>query len=370
MLPELLSRTPWKQAAAKIRQDMKSFNIAAFRAQELPTEDHIRRRWPRPYAEPAISIVCMVYNQAAYIHDTLRGFLIQDTDFPFEIIIHDDVSTDGTREIINEYAAHYPNIIRTILQTENQYSKYPSSVFLFPARIARGRYLSLCEGDDFFIDAGKLQTQYDHATQHPECKLFFHPYIEYNCLSNPPTQQAVPPEAIHQETHTPAKAIIKTGGGTIHTTTMLLDRSVVDELPDWYRECPVFDYVLKIVASGETGAISLPRTMSLYRYGATGSWTAGLSDAYIRFAVKQETSLQRLHDWIQPNLKPDVRQGQARLAVSMAAYYASIGDRTKAVSYAFKGILLARKIKGRALATLFKVLLPSRLLKPFRAVKS
>jgi glycosyltransferase involved in cell wall biosynthesis len=297
----------------------------------------------------------------------LRGFLIQETDFPFEIIIHDDVSTDGTREIIMEYAARYPNIIRTILQTENQYSKYPSSVFLFPARIARGKYLALCEGDDFYIDSRKLQLQYDHAKQHPEFKLFVHPYIEYNCLANPPIERLCPQAALHQEIHMPAQAIIKTGGGTIHTTTMLIDRSVVDELPDWYSECPVFDYVLKIVASNATGAISLPHAMSLYRYGATGSWTAGLSAAYIRFAVKQETSLQRLHDWIQPSLKPCVRQARARLAVSMATYYVGVGDRTKAMSYACKAILLARKLKGRAVATLFKVLLPTRMLTPFRA---
>lgn len=350
------------------RHHMKPFDLSTFRNLELPTEQQIMHRWPDTSATPVISIICMVYNQADYIRDTLRGFLIQKTDFPFEIIVHDDVSTDGTREIILEYAARYPNLIKTILQEENQYSKYPSSVFLFPARMARGTYLSLCEGDDFFMDPEKLQAQYDHAKNHPEFKLFVHPFIEYNCLTNPPAQRVFPPELTLQETHLPAEAIIQKGGGTFHTTTMLIHRSVVDELPEWYRECPVFDYVLKIVASGDIGALSLPRTMTLYRFGATGSWTAGLSKAYIRFAVKQETSLQRLHAWIRPSLKPYIRQNQARLAVSMSTYYLSVGERTKAVAYALKAMMLARKPKGRALATLLKVILPSRLLKPFRAI--
>ncbi|WP_417275999.1 glycosyltransferase family 2 protein [Castellaniella sp.] len=348
---------------------MKPFDVKAFRTQALPTETQLQRRWPKPHTEPVISIICMAYNQADYIHDALRGFLLQKTDFPFEIIIHDDVSTDGTREIIAAYAARFPNTIKVIFQSENQYSKYPSSVFLFPARIARGKYLALCEGDDFYTDPEKLQAQYDCAKRNSGFTLFCHPFIEYDCLSSPPTLREFPQEFTHKETHIPARTIIEKGGGIIHTTTMLIDRRIVDELPDWYRECPVFDYVLKIVASGEAGAISLPHTMSLYRFGATGSWTAGLSEAYIQFATKQEISLQRLHTWIRPSLKPLIRQNHARLAASMSTYYAGTGERTKAITYALKAILLARKPKGRALVTLFKVLIPRRMLKPFNAVR-
>ncbi len=122
-----------------------------------------------------LSISCITFNHAYYVKECLDGFLMQKTSFPFEILIHDDCSTDGTKEIIEEYVAKYPDIIFPIFQTENQYSKGVRGMmarFNFPR--SRGKYLALCEGDDYWTDPYKLQKQVDFLEANQEYLRFFH----------------------------------------------------------------------------------------------------------------------------------------------------------------------------------------------------
>ena len=111
---------------------------------------------------PLVSIGCITYNHAPYIRQCLEGFLMQKTTFPFEIIINDDCSTDGTTEIVKEYADKYPDLIIPIFHEENQYQKGVRGIyakFVYPK--VRGKYIALCEGDDYWIDPLKLQKQVD-----------------------------------------------------------------------------------------------------------------------------------------------------------------------------------------------------------------
>ena len=123
-----------------------------------------------------VSILCSTYNQKEFIVQALDSFLMQKTDFDFEVLVHDDASTDGTTEIVKQYQKKYPNIFKPIYQKENQFSKGNKRIitkFLFPK--ARGKYLSLCEGDDFFTDENKLQRQVDFLDKNPDYALCFHP---------------------------------------------------------------------------------------------------------------------------------------------------------------------------------------------------
>lgn len=122
---------------------------------------------------PVVSIACMSFNHRNFIKDTLDGFLIQKTTFPFEVIIHDDASTDGTTEIIKKYEEKYPHIIKPIYQTENQYSKRVdiAKTFLFPK--LNGKYLAICEGDDYWIDPLKLQKQVDFLEKNKDYGLVY-----------------------------------------------------------------------------------------------------------------------------------------------------------------------------------------------------
>lgn len=108
---------------------------------------------------PLVSIVCHTFNHEKYLEETINGFLNQKVDFPIEIIIHDDASTDSTRAIIEKYVLEFPNLIHGVFQDTNVYSKKINiwSNFTFP--IAKGKYIAICEGDDYWDDEHKLQEQ-------------------------------------------------------------------------------------------------------------------------------------------------------------------------------------------------------------------
>lgn len=118
--------------------------------------------------EILVSVICLAYNHGEYIADALEGFTNQKTSFNFEVLIHDDASPDNTADIIRCYWERYPEIIKPIFQKENQHSKgVPiGAKYLFPH--AKGKYIALCEGDDYWIDMYKLQKQVDFLENHPQ----------------------------------------------------------------------------------------------------------------------------------------------------------------------------------------------------------
>ena len=118
-----------------------------------------------------VSIRCNTYNHERYIRQCLEGFVIQKTNFRFEAIVHDDASTDGTAAIIREYAEKYPDIIKPIYETENQYSKHDGSLRKIINKHMHGKYIAVCEGDDYWIDPFKLQKQVDFLENNPEYGL-------------------------------------------------------------------------------------------------------------------------------------------------------------------------------------------------------
>ena len=131
------------------------------------------------YSLPLASILCVTYNQVDYIRQCLDGLVMQQTDFPFEIIVYDDASTDGTQDIIREYEQKYSHIINPIYQTENQYSK---RIRVFPTYIypkAQGKYIAMCEGDDYWTDPLKLKKQVLFLEQNPDYSLVYTNYRQY-----------------------------------------------------------------------------------------------------------------------------------------------------------------------------------------------
>jgi len=124
-------------------------------------------------AQPVVSILCTTYNHGAYVGEALEGFLAQRGPYPFEVVVHDDASTDGTADVVRAYAARHPDIIRPILQTENQYSKERGRVTRIIRAAARGEFIAYCEGDDKWTDPDKLRAQVDHLRAHPEQPLCF-----------------------------------------------------------------------------------------------------------------------------------------------------------------------------------------------------
>ena len=123
-----------------------------------------------------VTILCLVYNHESYIRQCLEGFVMQKTNFRFEAIVHDDASTDGTAAIIREYAEKYPDIIKPIFETENQYSKGDGSLGRIMTAHTHGKYVAICEGDDYWTDPYKLQKQIDFLECYSDYVICSHRY--------------------------------------------------------------------------------------------------------------------------------------------------------------------------------------------------
>lgn len=136
------------------------------------TEDEITKNWKDENI--LVSINTLTYNHEKYIAQCIEGILMQKTNFAFELLIHDDASTDNTAAIIKEYEKKYPKIIKPIYQTENQWSKGIKIAATYQYPRVKGKYIALCEGDDYWIDENKLQMQVDFLENNPEYTMCFH----------------------------------------------------------------------------------------------------------------------------------------------------------------------------------------------------
>lgn len=224
----------------------------------------------RNQPEVMVSICCITYNQKDYIRDALEGFVRQETDFVWEVLIHDDASDDGTADIIREYAARYPDRIFPILQEENQYSRGMTNIsgtFNFPR--ARGRYIAMCEGDDFWTDVHKLQKQVDYMERHPDCSLCFHS-ARVEVQGRALTERQMRPYRRSRKV-LPEEIIDKTSG--YPTASLLFRRSMVEHLPDFYVQAPIADIPLQLMAAARGWAYYMDRPMCVYRLGGAASWT-------------------------------------------------------------------------------------------------
>ncbi len=121
--------------------------------------------WPEGTV-PVVSVFCITYNHKKFINDAIIGFLMQETTFPVQIFIHDDASVDGTADIVRDYAERYPQLFWTVLQKENQWSKGNGKLLSEYLLKQKGQFLALCEGDDYWSDAFKLQKQVEFLEEH------------------------------------------------------------------------------------------------------------------------------------------------------------------------------------------------------------
>ncbi|TDP00883.1 glycosyltransferase [Flavobacterium sp. 245] len=231
-----------------------------------------------------VSISCISYNQAPYIRQCLDSFLMQKTSFAFEIIIHDDASTDGTKEIIEEYVAKYPDIIFPMYQKENQYSKGVRGMmvrFNFPRCI--GKYIALCEGDDYWTDPYKLQKQVDFLEENADYILSFHG------ISILQTDGKLEEDFITKipENHETQETLARFGN-YIHTPSVVF-RNVIKEFPPEFAISPIGDYFLYMILT-EYGKLNyMNEKMGVYRAGV-GIWSSK-SDYYRNFNMSYANAL-------------------------------------------------------------------------------
>ncbi|MDB4789950.1 glycosyltransferase [bacterium] len=135
------------------------------------TQQQVMKDWGCRFQTPLVSVLCLTYNQESFISDAIDGFLMQETSFPFEIIIGEDCSSDNTANIVRQYKIKFPDIISCILRTENIGA---NSNFANCCQKAKGRYIATCDGDDYWTDPKKLETQVNCLQKNKNISLCFH----------------------------------------------------------------------------------------------------------------------------------------------------------------------------------------------------
>ncbi|MFZ2331067.1 MAG: glycosyltransferase [Atribacterota bacterium] len=218
-----------------------------------------------------VSISCNTYNHEDYIADAIEGFLIQKTNFKFEILIHDDASTDKTAGIIRGYEKKYPDLIKPIYQTENQYSK-GIRISNFNRERAIGKYIAICEGDDYWTDPLKLQKQVDFMEKNSDYSVCFHAssVIDYG---NKKLFSIIRPAKTSRKFNT--EDIIEGGGGFFPTNSIFYRKNMRNNSPDFCNDNTDFgDYQLMISLSLIGKVYYMDENMSIYRYNVPGSWTS------------------------------------------------------------------------------------------------
>ncbi len=216
-----------------------------------------------------VSIICNTYNHEEYIAKTIDSFVMQQTNFKFEILIHDDASTDRTAQIIRDYEKCYPDLIKAICQNENQRSKGISVTKLNIAR-AQGKYIAFCEGDDYWTDPYKLQKQVEYMEAHPECSLCVHGGYVVN--SSDETIIGKHQASKKNQVFT-VEQVIEGGGGLFLTNSMVFPKKFAEVRPKFFDLSPVGDYPLAISLSLLGTVYYIDEIMSAYRANVRGSWT-------------------------------------------------------------------------------------------------
>lgn len=216
-----------------------------------------------------VSVYCFAYNHEKYIRKTLEGFVNQKTDFKYEVIVHDDASTDNTAQIIKEFEEKYPDIIQGIYQQENQYSKKVSILRTFILPKLKGEYIAVCEGDDYWTDENKLQLQSDVLDNDQTCVMVSHNTRRITEDENFIDLMVQDKESGYCE----PKEFINKNNKNPHLSSLMYRRILVDEIrPDFFKKT-TGDNALRCWALTKGKIYYIDKVMSAYRVNTPGSWT-------------------------------------------------------------------------------------------------
>lgn len=259
-------------------------------------------------ASPLVSIWCCTYNHKEYIRDAIEGFLAQKTTFPYEIVIHDDVSTDGTKEILMEYEKEYPDLIRVIYEKENIYNRKDRRAIVngIITRELKGKYVAFCEGDDYWTNPNKLQMQVDYLEKHNDCTMVTHNYLRVDCESG---EKYVYNQASSSRIVSAKDAILNTEWS--FPTASYVVRKEICVLEGFFAECEVADYPLKLNALSKGHIYYIDDVMSAYRFKSGNSWTSKYIDGekhQAMYFIKMIVFLQEYDKYTNGRFRREIEQ--------------------------------------------------------------
>lgn len=247
-------------------------------ALSVQAEDIGERYGQAPATAPCVSAICHTYNHRDYIGQALDGILAQSANFPIEVIVHDDASTDGTADIVRQYCDAHTGVVHAVLQRANQHSRGRlAKRFTYP--LVRGEFIALCEGDDCWCDVGKLHKQVEALSRHPEVDLCVHPAWRESMRTGRRRRAFVHGS---KERIVPPTPVVARHNQFAPTASVLMRADAARALPDWWFHGdpppPKGDCFIESII-GLKGVLYLPETMSVYRRGVQGSYTHGFQQA-------------------------------------------------------------------------------------------
>ena len=219
--------------------------------------------------KPKISIICNAFNHEKYISEALDSFLMQEVNVPFEILVHDDASTDTTAEIIREYEKKYPDIIKPICQKNNQYSQGVSITPEIQLKRAQGEYIAFCEGDDYWTDKCKLQIQYDFMQANPQYSICCHAYsmVDKNGKTLEDRYDLNSDGVVQME------KLIGNQLEVPHYATMMARAECLSGFERSFLGLSCSDMIIRLYCAAQKDIYYLKKNMSCYRRFTENSWT-------------------------------------------------------------------------------------------------
>lgn len=221
-------------------------------------------------SEVIVSVCCLAYNHEQYIRKCLDGFVMQKCNFKFEVLIHDDASTDKTASIIREYEAKYPNIIKPIYQLENQHSKGIKPTFTYNLPRCKGKYIAFCEGDDYWTSENKLQQQVNLLDQYNNRSGCFHLATIDNITTGTktPNYGLAMPKIVTQKD-------MYIYGNHIPTVSMMLRKDAFpSEFPKWFFCAPYADMALYHILLNNSTFERINEHWAVYNLSGTGVFSS------------------------------------------------------------------------------------------------
>jgi glycosyltransferase involved in cell wall biosynthesis len=292
------------------------------------------------------------YNQAGFVEQAIESALTQELDHRYEIVIVDDCSTDGTREIVRGYATDHPEQIRVVLLNQNVGRCASRARGI---RESRGRYIALLDGDDYWTSPHKLRKQIEFLDSRPECAICFHNvtvvYDDRHRQPHPfhtgnPSQRIS--ERMPQEITSLEQIAV---GNFMQTSAVMLRNGLIAEFPAWYFDGRVdrgFDDWALYVLAAEHGDIGyLDEILSAYRVHGGGAWSDGLS----HFRDPNDLlDIIWIHDAINEHLElrydTPIRRRTAFLAARAAGRLARQGKFGEAAEWARRSMTDAPNADG------------------------
>jgi len=307
-----------------------------------------------------LTVLCTAYNHEPYIAEALESFVRQRTDFPFQVLVNDDCSTDGTAAIIRSYAQKYPDIIKPLIQEKNLFSKGLAALYqeAFYCRLD-SPYVAFCEADDCWCDDLKLQQQVDWLDTHPEYSACVHNTKLFYCDGSLPETPLISENMGDRDIC--FETIIQGMSKSFHTSSILARREHIIDPPDYYYTAAdhgFLDYAIALRLALEGRVRFIDKLMSVYRISSNpAAWSAKLDKHYAKlkeFIVGELAMMETLL----PHLNEEQKERTAEIMLERRYELFDIQGRVnELIKPPYRDIFKQKTMSYKA-KTLIKILCP------------